>query len=343
MPTHFALEAALGLGPVLLFLLGLLYLDSFKLVGFGTVAGVLLLGALTGVASYFVSGPVMTALHVDFPHYSRYVAPTVEESLKAAAMIYLFARNRIGFMVDAAILGVAVGAGFSLFENVYYAYVFPDANVLVWTVRGFGTAIMHGGVSAVFGVSAQALSQRHATFNPLNYVPGLLLAISLHTLYNLFIAWPFQSTAATIVVLPMVLLFVFDKSEHEVHNWLVHDYRSHEHLLDDIRTGKFAHSEAGRFIADLTAKFSNAVVADIFAYLKLHTELVLRAEQLLLARESGGEIVIEPADREHFATLRRLELKIGKTAMLTIWPHLKFSHQELWELHQLEGRVAHRR
>jgi len=343
MPTHFALDALLGLGPVLLFLLGLIYLDSFKLVGFSTVAGVLLLGAATGVASYFISGPVMDALHVDFPHYSRYVAPTVEECLKAAAMFYLFARNRVGFMVDAAILGVAIGAGFSLFENVYYAYVFPDANVLVWSVRGFGTAIMHGGVSAVFGVSAQALSQRHATFNPLNYVPGLLLAISLHTLYNLLVAWPFQSTAATIVVLPMVLLFVFDKSEHEVHNWLVHDYESHEYLLEDIQNGNFAHSEAGRFITDLAAKFSNAVVADIFAYLKLHTELVLRAEQLLLARESGRDIAIAPADREHFATLRKLERKIGKTAMLTIWPHLKFSHQELWELHQLEGRVAHRR
>ncbi len=342
MPTHFLLEAALGLGPVLLFLLGLLYLDSFKLVGFATVAGVLLLGVLTGAASYFLSGPVMDALHVDFPHYSRYVAPTVEESLKAAAMIYLFARNRIGFMVDAAILGVAVGAGFSLFENVYYAYVFPDANVLVWSVRGFGTAIMHGGVSAVFGVSAQALSQRHATFNPLNYAPGLLLAIALHTLFNLFVAWPFQSTAATIVVLPMVLLFVFDKSEHEVHNWLMHDYQSHEHLLEDIETGKFTHSEAGRFITDLAAKFSNAVVADIFAYLKLHTELVIRAEQLLLARESGGKLAIAPADREHFARLKALERKIGKTAMLTIWPHLKFSHQELWELHQLEHRVAHR-
>jgi RsiW-degrading membrane proteinase PrsW (M82 family) len=342
MPTHFALEAVLGLGPVLLFLLGLLYLDSFKLVGFSTVAGVLLLGALTGVASYFISGPIMDALHVDFPHYSRYIAPTMEESLKAAAMIYLFARNRIGFMVDAAILGVAVGAGFSLFENVYYAYVFPDANVLVWSVRGFGTAIMHGGVAAVFGVSAQALSQRHATFNPLNYVPGLLLAIALHTLFNLFVAWPFQSTAATIVVLPMVLLFVFDKSEHEVHNWLVHDYESHEHLLEDIETGKFTHSEAGRFISDLAGRFSNAVVADIFAYLKLHTELVIRAEQLLLARESGKDIVIEPVDREHFVTLRKLERKIGKTAMLTIWPHLKFSHQELWELHQLESRVVHR-
>jgi RsiW-degrading membrane proteinase PrsW (M82 family) len=340
MPTHFLLEAALGLGPVLLFLLGLLYLDSFKLVGFSTVAGVLLLGAAAGVASYFISGPAMDALHVDFPHYSRYVAPTIEESLKAAVMIYLFARNRIGFMVDAAILGVAVGAGFSLFENVYYAYVFPDANVLVWSVRGFGTAIMHCGVAAVFGVSAQALSQRHATFNPLNYVPGLLLAISLHTLYNMFVAWPFESTAATIVVLPMVLLFVFDKSEHGVHNWLVHDYESHEHLLEDIRTGKFAHSEAGRLITDLAAKFPNAVVADIFAYLKLHTELVIRAEQLLLARERGDDMAIEPADREKFVTLKALERKIGKTAMLTIWPHLKFSHQELWELHQLESRVS---
>ena len=51
-------------------------------------------------------------------------------------------------------------------------------------------------------------------------------------------------------------------------------------------------------------------------------------------------MAIEPADREKFVTLKAHERKIGKTAMLTIWPHLKFSHQELWELHQLESRVS---
>jgi RsiW-degrading membrane proteinase PrsW (M82 family) len=338
MTSHFAIEAALGLGPVMLFLAALLYMDSFKLVGFGTVIGVLLMGGFAAIAAYFASAPVMDALHVDFPYYSRFVAPVVEETAKASVMIYLFARNRIGFMVDAAILGVAVGAGFSLFENVYYAYVFPDANIGVWMVRGLGTAIMHGGVMAVFGVTAQGLSERHATFNPLNYVPGLVFAIAIHSIFNQFTTWPLQSTAAVIVALPMAILFVFDKSEHQVHDWLVHDYESHEHLLDDIRSGKFAKSEAGRFISDLAAKLSKSALADIFAYIRLHTELVMRAEQLLLSREQGTSVSPARAVSDDFKRLHALKRKIGRTTMLTIWPHLKFGHQELWELHQLEAR-----
>jgi RsiW-degrading membrane proteinase PrsW (M82 family) len=341
MPVHFLLEALLGLVPVLLFLAGLLYLDSFKLVDFKTVLGVMALGALAALASYLASGGVMDALHIGFPQYSRYAAPFVEEGFKAAVIIWLFSRNRIGFMVDAAILGVAVGAGFSLFENVYYAYVFPEANVGVWMVRGFGTAIMHGGVAAIFAVTAQILRERHSETGVLAYLPGFLLAVSLHSIFNQFVAWPLYSAAATIVALPLVLLFVFDKSEHEVHNWLVQDYQTHEQLLEAIRSGAFTHSEAARFIQTLSSKFSPAVVTDIFAYVRLHSELVVRAEKILLAKEAGTEIPLIHADSESFSQLHALEGRIGPTAMLTIWPHLKFSHQELFELHLLEQR-AHR-
>jgi RsiW-degrading membrane proteinase PrsW (M82 family) len=341
MHSHFAIEAALGFGPIILFLLGLLYLDSFKLVDLKTVALVVLAGAAMAIASYFLSGPVMDLTHLNYPHYSRYLAPVLEECLKAAVLIFLFWRNRIGFMVDAAILGLAVGAGFSLFENVYYAYVFPEANIGVWMVRGLGTAIMHGGVAAIFGVTAQGISERHARFQILNYIPGLILAISLHSIFNQFTQWPIPSAAATVIVLPMVLLFIFDKSEHEVHDWLIHDYESHEHLLADIRNGTFAHSEGGRFITDLASRFSGETASDIFEYLSLHTELVLQAEKLLLARESGEMLDVGDDVRYEFYNLHALEQKIGKTAMLTIWPHLKFSHQELWELHELEGHSRH--
>ena len=334
------LTSLLGLGPVLLFLLVLVYLDSFKLVSLASVVVVMLLGAFAGVASYAISGPVMDALHLGFTQYSRYAAPIVEECLKTGVMIYLITRNRVGFMIDAAIFGMAIGAGFAVFENIYYAQVFPDANLGVWMVRGFGTAIMHGGATAINGVTALSLSSRRSEFNPLNYLPGLILAVSLHTIFNQFTHWPLQSTAATIFILPLALLLVFDKSEHQAHDWLIHDYESHEHLLAAIRDGSYAHSEAGRFISDLAARLEKAHAEDIFAYLRIHTELVLRAEQLLLERERGIGDAPKPADHEMFARLHELENKIGRTAMLTIWPHLKFSHKELWELHQLEARAA---
>ncbi len=339
MTGHLALAIAVGIGPVVLFLLGLVYLDSFKLVSIGTVFVVMLLGGCAAVASYLVSGPAMDALHLDYPHYSRYLGPVVEESFKASIMLYLFARNRIGFMIDAAVLGVAVGCGFSVFENGYYSYVFPEANAGIWIVRGFGTAIMHAGTAAIFGVTAQNLSERQAAFKPLNYLPGFLLAISMHSIFNQFGDWPLTSAVVTVFAVPFVLLMVFDKSEHEAHEWLIHDYETHEHLLADIESGAFTHSEAGRFVTDLAAKFDKADVSTIFEYIRLHTQLVLRAETLLLAREQGTPLPAASTDRDELVRLHELERETGKTALLAIWPHLKFSRRELWELHRLEARI----
>jgi RsiW-degrading membrane proteinase PrsW (M82 family) len=340
MPPNFPMEAALGLGPVLLYLAGLLYIDSFKLVRLSTIIGVLLMGIVAALISYFLSGVVIDTLHLDFSTYSKFYAPFVEEGLKGLAIVWLFSRNRIGFMVDAAILGLAVGAGFSMLENVYYAYIFPEANLGVWIVRGFGTALMHGGVAAVFAVSAQTLRERHAHTGIWGFIPGFLAAASIHSIFNQFIDYPAYSAAVTILALPLALLFLFDKSEHKVHDWLVQDYENHEHLLADIDSGKFAQSEAGRFITTLAGRYSKSVVADIFAYIKLHTQLVLRAETFLLAKEQGTAAEPGNSTVDGFKQLHMLEKKIGRAAMLIVWPHLKFSRQELWELHQLEARKA---
>jgi len=340
MPPNFGIEAALGLGPVLLYLIGLLYIDSFKIVRARTIFAMLLLGAFAALLSYFAGGALIDATQMAFSTYSKFYAPLIEEGLKGLVIVWLFGRNRIGFMIDAAILGLAVGAGFSLFENVYYAYIFPDANVGLWIIRGLGTALMHGGAAAFFAVSAQTLRERHDHMGIWGFLPGFLAAASIHSIFNQFIDYPAYSAAGTILALPLVLLFLFDKSEHEVHSWLVHDYETHEHMLEDIKNGTYQNSAAGRFIQTLSARFDKNVVAAIFAYIKVHTELVLRAEKLLLAKENGEKVEIPHDIHDRFVELHALEKMIGRAAMLVIWPHLKFSHQELFELHQLEARAA---
>jgi RsiW-degrading membrane proteinase PrsW (M82 family) len=70
--------------------------------------------------------------------------------------------HRIGFLVDAAIFGFAVGTGFALAENLYYLRLAVDAGMGTWIVRGFGTALMHGGTTALFAVMAVARMERSA-------------------------------------------------------------------------------------------------------------------------------------------------------------------------------------
>jgi len=339
MPVAFFLKALVGLLPVLAFLAVLQHVDAHRLVSRASVLMTVAAGGALAVVSYFGNDLALEVLDIEFRSYSRYVAPVLEECLKAGVLVYLFSRNRIGFMVDAAIIGFAIGAGFSVVENIHYLRALPDATIGVWIVRGFGTAIMHGGATAVFGVVAQSLTERHAEFRWGLYLPGLAMAIVLHAIFNQFPGSPIQATLATLIVFPLTLLFVFAKSEHEIHDWLVVDYETHEHLLRAIRAGEFTHSEAGRFMSDLALRFDAAHVANMFAYVRLHTQLVLRAEQLLLAREGGTDLRLRQDDRDDFRKLHSLERKIGRTGMMAMWPHLHFSRQELWELYELENEA----
>lgn len=334
----FLLEAPIALAPALVFLFVLDQLDSFRLVSLRAAVTMLVAGGALAIAAYLVNALLIDATGLSLGAYTRYGAPLVEEALKAAILVYLFMRARIGFLIDAAIIGFAVGTGFALVENVYYLYSFPDANVGVWIVRGFGTAMMHGGATAIFAVLAQSWTERHTKFQPALYLPGFAAAVILHASFNHLLHVPIFATGAMMLLVPAILILLFAKSEHRIHDWLIKDHEDHERLLATMSI-EFAHSEAGRFISEVADKFKGADAADIYAYMRLHAELVLRAEDMLLAREGGKPVAPTQADRDGFVRLHELERKIGKTALLALWPHLHYSREELAELYEFETRA----
>lgn len=336
MFTDILSKAPVGLLPVLIFLIVLLYMDSYKLVGIRTILWVILAGALLPVAGYWINGYVIDALGWDLTTYSRYAAPLIEEALKASVMIFLFRTSRIGFLVDSAILGFAVGAGFGVVENFYYLYVASDAHLAVWVVRGFGTAIMHGGVMALFGVMAQTLTERSMKINPLLYVPGFIVAITIHSAFNHFPGTPILTTLGTLIILPPILLVVFRKSARSMHEWLEVDFDEDALLLEQINSGKFAESKIGRFLEDLKREFPGMVVVDMLCYLRLYTELALRAKGVLMMRENGLDTPVGERTRAKFEEMRYLEKSIGKTGCLAMRPFLQMTRKDLWQLYVLE-------
>ena len=217
-------RAPVGLLPVLIFLIVLVYMDSYKLVSLKSVLVVIVLGGLTALVAMLVNGWLLGVLDMPLKPYSRYVSPFVEESLKALVIIYLFRSNKIGFLVDSAIMGFAVGAGFALVENFQYLQIYSTASFGVWIVRGFGTAIMHGGVVAIFAIMSQALTERKMKINPLYYLPGLAVAVFLHSIFNHFLVAPVLQTIGTLFILPPLLQLVFQRSSRALHAWLELDF-----------------------------------------------------------------------------------------------------------------------
>jgi RsiW-degrading membrane proteinase PrsW (M82 family) len=321
-----------GLLPVLGFLLVLVFMDSYKLVGLRKIIAVILAGGLAALFAFAFNSWLFDSLSLGFTAYSRYVSPVVEELLKALVVVYLFRTHRIGFLVDAAILGFAVGAGFALVENFWYLHDGSGRSLTVWVVRGFGTAIMHGGVVAIFAIMSQVLTERSMRVNPARYLPGLLVAIVLHSVFNHFLLTPIWQTVGTLVILPPLLKLVFEKGASRLHDWLELDFDADARLIAMLTSGEFPETPIGRFLNDLTTKFEGPVVADMLCYLRIYTELAIRAKALLMAREHGIELEAGDRTRAKIDELRYLEKSIGKTGRLAMRPFLMLERQDLWQM-----------
>jgi RsiW-degrading membrane proteinase PrsW (M82 family) len=327
--------ALVALLPVLCFLATLLYLDSYKLVRLQAVIAVVAAGAVVAGIGFFVNAWLLQLLAIDLTSYTRYVGPVTEELLKGLVIVALIRLHRIGFLVDAAIFGFAVGSGFAVIENLYYLQQVPDAGMGTWIVRGFGTAIMHGGATAIFAVMSLSAVERVEGARSWVFLPGFALAVALHAAYNHLFLSPKLSTLAMIVVMPPLFYLVFERSAKAVGNWLGRGFDADTEMLDLINSGRLSNSPVGEYLHTLKDKFKGAVLADILCFLRLYTELALRAKGILMMRENGFEVGVDDETRAKFDEMRYLERSIGRTGLIAMQPVLHMSHKDLWQLYML--------
>ena len=272
----------------------------------------------------------------DVESYTRFAGPVVEEAAKALVIVALIRAHRVGFLVDAAIFGFAVGTGFAIVENIVYQRLIPDAGMGTWIVRGFGTAIMHGGTTAIFAMMGLAILEQERRAALFAFLPGFALAVVLHSAFNHMYVSPKFSTLAVLVVLPPILWAVFRRSDRAVSDWLGQGFDADAQMLETIDSGSFPDSATGKYLHTLKRRFHGPVVADLLCYLRLHTELALRAKGVLMMRENGFEIPVDDETRARFTELRYLQKSIGRTGLLAIHPMLHMSHKDLWQLYVLE-------
>jgi RsiW-degrading membrane proteinase PrsW (M82 family) len=335
--SELMLRAAIGLLPVLCFLVALMAMDSYKLVSLRLVAVVIALGAASAGLSYVANASMLAGLGLDLQIYARSVGPLFEEISKGVVIVVLLRTHRIGFLVDAAILGFAVGTGFALLENLYFLDALGHAKLAAWIVRGFGTAVLHGGVQSIFAVLLLSLSDRRGKLDFGALLPALGAAWLLHAAFNQFVLPPIWQALAMLVVLPPLMAFVFARSEKAVSRWLGDGFDDDRDLLELLDSGEFSDSPHGQFLSSLRSHFSGEVVADLLCCLRLHVELALRAKGLLLMRENGIDLPMDEATRARFEEMRYLEKSVGPTALRALRPLLHVSPRDLWQMYMLEG------
>jgi hypothetical protein len=317
--------------------MALVQFDAYKLLRFKSVLAMVAAGALAAGTSYFVNNYAYSHFTGDFVAYSRQVSPWIEECLKAVLIAILIRTRQVGLQVDAGIAGFAIGTGFALVENLYYLASRADGSLPVEVIRGFGTAIMHGGTAAVMAMISITLYERRPNGGLHLLLPGFLMAVALHSIFNQLLGRPALATLAILVVLPLVIYLVFQHSERTLRDWLDTDLDSNVRLLESITTGTFLNSNAGRYLQALRDRFRGEDLADMLCCLRLHGELALRAKGVLLLRESGmEELPLDQETRDKLVELAHLKRAIGRVGVLALRPLMMATGKDIWELTLLE-------
>ncbi|NIR50899.1 PrsW family intramembrane metalloprotease [candidate division KSB1 bacterium] len=326
---------SISLLPVFIFLGALIVFDSYKLVKLRSVLRTILIGCVVALICMLVNSRLLELFSIEFSTFTKYVSPFTEELLKAAFIVYLIKSKKVGFMVDAAIYGFAVGAGFAFVENIFYLQRLETASLLVWIVRGFGTAVMHGAATAIFAIISKNISDRKSSEKSTVFLPGFVAALLVHSLYNHFILPPILITLSFLIVLPLLVIIVFERSEKATQKWLGVGFDSDVDLLTMITSGNISETRIGRYLQSLQSTFPGEVVADMLCFLRIHLELAVRAKGTLLMRESGFKVSNDPEIKAKFEEMKYLEKSIGKTGKLAILPFLHTTSRDLWQIYMI--------
>lgn len=334
--------------PVLAMLGLFVWLDAFKLMRVREILVLLGLGAITAALSYPVAGRLIDALPLGFSFYSRFIAPFIEEAIKGAAMVLLFRLNRIGFKLDAVISGFAVGAGFSVIENMLYLLRFPQLAVGVWLVRGLGTAVMHGTTLAVFAAIAHELAEQETRGNADDFdfrfwwfLPGYLAAVALHLLFNQLPDRPLLAMIGALAVAPLVVMGILRFGTEEAEEWLVAERTAHAEALATLDAGGFPQDLRGQRLAALCQRSGPGPAERIRAYAQAQLALIVLAEETLAAQATSADMV--RGDGE--AAFRRVEeakRALGPTLLAAVEPLLPLSRNDQWEIRELRERLTGR-
>lgn len=319
--------------PVVLFLLVLNSLDTFKLLKPTLIAVVMLWGFVSALLAYPINNFFFSIL--DEKIVSGLTAPFIEETLKFIAVAFLFYRNKLGFLADALIIGFASGAGFSIIENIYYLNQLDSQNIMLWVIRGLGTAIMHGTATAIAAVIAQNLISRKENVKIQFLLVGLAVGFVIHALFNNFFLSPLLQTILQISLLPLIVVQIFSSSEKSLRNWMEEQSQSEFELLRMIKMGDFKSTRAGKYILSIKDRFSPEVILDMLAYIQLHLELSIKAKALLLMKETGFNPQKESEIESMLSELEFLSKSIGKTGMRTLAPVIKSTGKDVWKLNLL--------
>lgn len=336
----------LALVPVLVMLALFRWLDAFELMSMKEIVVLVALGGVAAAICYPISGRMIDVLPLGFNFYSRFVAPWIEELVKGLMVVLLFRLNKIGYKLDAVISGFAIGAGFSVVENIIYLTRFPEYGAGTWMVRGLGTAVMHGTTLALLAAIAHEFAERETRerdgdfdFRLWWFVPGYFAAVAIHTVFNQFPDRPMLAMMGIALVAPILIIGILNFGTAEAEDWLKGEYEQHKAELAALAAGQWPDTPGTRRIVALADRLGPQAAERIHDYWRTQAYLLVEAEETMIEESQGDATFDKVKVAGAFADLDRLQREIGTVAFAELRHLLPFSRNDLWEIKELKQRI----
>ena len=161
--------------------------------------------------------------------------------------------------------------------------------------------------------------------------------INISSLALLQLLVDFLTACLQLVLMPLLMMAVFERSERATRDWLGTGFDGDVERLEQMLEGEVLETPVGRYLESLRTRFEGPVRADMLCLIRIHLELALRAKGILIARAAGVELPADPAIEANLREMRHLERTIGPVARLAVEPLLANSVRDRWQL-QLLGR-----
>lgn len=310
----------LSLSPIILFLLMLISLDSYKIVPPKTILKNMGYGGFSALILFLIYNLLRIA-SFELPFDDRFMSPVIEEIIKNCIMLILIYRHKAVFIIDGAIIGFSIGSGFAFIENIFYLYL-QNTNLSSYIIRGFGTALMHGAVVSFFAMIIILHKHRYNTVKPLSISMGLFSAIIIHNLYNNALFDLVYYTVFQMIFLISIFILIFNYSEIMMRKCMERDFDDEISLLESLKRNKFKKTKKGRYLYSLKKYLPKDTAVDIICYLRIYLELSIRMKAIFTLRELQLPHELNDNDKQKINEFKFLEKNIGNTGKRILRPIL---------------------
>lgn len=211
--------------PTLLYAWLLWWLDRYEKEPLPLLVAVFMWGAVPAVALALIAETDLkiATLGAGMGGHPLWLAPLIEEPLKATALvaIFLFFRYEFDGVLDGIIYGALIGFGFAMTENAIYLHHHATTLSSTLWLRAVLFGFSHAFFTSIVGVALGLIRYDRRPWIGWATLPGaLLLAMFFHALHNsavsysfpgVLIAWLISSGGALVVVLVAVIAWTRER------------------------------------------------------------------------------------------------------------------------------------